>query len=77
MKKKPKQKADQLAHSFYMTVFAYISEEYKPRLAKLFADSEISPQIYDLCGQYYWGGNSVPFTAGQIVDLLKSKYKSV
>lgn len=75
MKKKHTKKADQLAYSFYMAVFSYLSEEYKPKCAKLFADSDISPQIYDLCSQYYWGGNSVPFTAGQIADLLKSKYK--
>jgi hypothetical protein len=77
MKKKQNKKIDQLAHSFYMSVFAYINKEYKPKYAKLFADSEISPQIYTLCSQYYWGGNTVPFTSGQIVDLLKSKYKSV
>lgn len=64
-----------LAHQFYMSVYSYIGSEYKKKYKNLFADSGISPQIYDLCAQYYWGGNSVPFTAGQIVDLLKSKYK--
>ena len=49
--------------------------EYKPKYSKLFADSDISEKLTDLVTQYYWGGNSVPFTAGQIVDLLKSKYK--
>lgn len=75
MNKKNKKKIDQLTHSFYMSVFAYISEEYKPKYARLFADSDISPQIYTLCAEYYWGGNTVQFTSGQIVDLLKSKYK--
>jgi hypothetical protein len=63
------------AHTFYLAVYAYIGMEYKPRYAKLFADSDISEKLVDLTTQYYWGGNSVPFTAGQIVDLLKSKYR--
>lgn len=48
--------------------------EYKPRYAKLVANSNISEKIADLITQYYWGGNNVQFTAGQVVDLLKSKY---
>lgn len=62
-------------HQFYMNVYSYISMEYKPKYAKLFANSDISAKLTDLVTQYYWGGNSVSFTAGQIVDLLKSKYK--
>lgn len=58
-----------------MNVYSYIGMEYKPKYAKLFANSDISEKLADLITQYYWGGNSVPFTAGQVVDLLKSKYK--
>lgn len=70
-----KNKARKYAHQFYMSVYSYISMEYKPSYSKLFADSDISEKLTDLVTQYYWGGNSVPFTAGQVVDLLKSKYK--
>ena len=64
-----------MQHCFYMDVYSYIIAEYKPRIAKLFTDSPIAGKIVDLINGYYWGGNTVPFTAGQIADLLKSKYK--
>lgn len=64
-----------MQHCFYMDVYSYVISEYKPRIAKLFTESPISGRIVDLVNDYYWGGNSVPFTAGQIADLLKSKYK--
>ena len=70
-----KKRGYRYVHQFYMTVYAYIEMEYKPKYSKLFADSDISEKLTDLVTQYYWGGNSVPFTSGQIVDLLKSKYK--
>ena len=31
--------------------------------------------LVDLINEYYWGGNTVPFVAGQVADLLKSKYE--
>lgn len=71
---KKKSKAQKMVHSFYMSVYSYINMEYKPKYAKLFANSTISGKIVDLVTQYYWGGNTVPYTAFQIVDLLKSKY---
>lgn len=64
------------AHCFYMDVYSYINMEYKPKYAKLFADSEMSEKIADLVVEYYWGKNTIQFTAGQVVDLLRSKYKS-
>ena len=68
-------KARALAHCFYMDVYSYILSEYTPRIARLYTDSPIAGDLVDLIDQYYWGGNTVPFTAGQVVDLLKSKYK--
>jgi len=64
------------AFSFYMDVYAYISMEYRPKYATLYSDSDIAEKIADLVVEYYWGGNTIQFTAGQIVDLLKSKYKT-
>jgi hypothetical protein len=72
---KKKERGYRYAHQFYMQVYSYISMEYKPQYRKLFANSDLSEKLTDLVTQYYWGGNSVPFTSGQIVDLLKSKYK--
>jgi|694.fasta_scaffold15669_32 hypothetical protein len=74
-KKSINSQASQMAHSFYMRVYSYINMEYKPKYAKIFADSEDSTRIVDLVNTYFWGGNTIQFTAGQIVDLIKSKYK--
>lgn len=63
------------AHQFYLGVYSYIGMEYKPKYSRIFADSSMSEQLVDLVTQYYWGGNSIPFTAGQVVDLIKSKYR--
>ena len=48
----------------------YILSEYSPRIAKLYTDSPIG-DLVDLLDQYYWGGNTVPFVAGQVVTYLK------
>jgi hypothetical protein len=71
-----KQRGHKYVHKFYMSVYSYINMEYKPKYARLFANSDISEKLADLVTQYYWGGNTVPFVAGQILDLLKSKYKT-
>lgn len=79
MKKKTSQelreaKIRAMQHMFYEDVCIYIMEEYNPRTARLFFDSPIAGDIVDLVNQYFWGGNTVQFTAGQVADLLKSKY---
>lgn len=74
MSKKNK-KANSIEFGFYMSVYSYIGQEYKPKYRRIFADSDISEGIANLVSQYYWGGNTVPFVAGQVVDLIKSKYK--
>ncbi len=63
------------AHSFYMSVYSYIDMEYNPRYSKILADSDISEMLVDFITRYYWGGNTVQFTAGQTIDLIKIKYK--
>jgi hypothetical protein len=62
------------AHSFYMSVYSYITMEYKPSYSKILADSDISEMLVDFITRYYWGGNTVQFTAGQTIDLIKIKY---
>jgi hypothetical protein len=75
MKDKDKEKHIQLMqHIFYMDVYSYIKYEYRPKIHKLFTDSPISGNLVDLINDYFWGGNTVPYVAGQIADLLKSKY---
>jgi len=64
----------EMEENFYISVHTYIYMEYSPRVVRLFEESPISEKIKNLVAEYYWGGNSVAFTAGQIVDLLKSKY---
>ena len=61
---------------FYVSVYAYLMSEYSPKIVSLFNNSPISKKIVHLVSQYYWGGNSVPNTAGDIADLIRSKYKT-
>jgi hypothetical protein len=75
-KKNTEEKIRIMQHMFYEDVCLYVLEEYSPRISKLFFDSPIAGDIVDLVNQYFWGGNTVQFTAGQIADLLKSKYGS-
>jgi hypothetical protein len=75
MNNKKRDKAKIAEYNFYTSVYAYIRSEYKPKYGRIYADSTISDKIANLVSQYYWGGNSVPFVAGQVVDLIKSKYK--
>ena len=80
MKKKSRQelreaKIRAMQHMFYEDVCIYMMEEYSPRTCRLFFDSPIAGDIVDLVNEYFWGGNTVQFTAGHIADLLKSKYK--
>lgn len=70
-----KQRGYRYVHAFYLSVYSYISMEYKPKYARIVANSDISSRIENLISEYYWGGNAVPFVAGQVVDLIKSKFK--
>ena len=79
MKKKSQQelraaKIRSMQHCFYMDVYSYILAEYKPKIGRLFTNSPIAGNLVDLINQYYWGGNNIPFVAGQVADLLRSKY---
>lgn len=70
------ERANELVCDFYNSVWQYMKDEYKPKWAKLYNSEELLDGMIHLTGEYYFGGNTVPFTAGQIVDLLKSKYKN-
>ena len=80
MKKKKTQKELREAkiramqHMFYMDVYSYIQMEYSLKIERLFTNSPIAGDLVDLVNEYFWGGNTVQFTAGQIADLLRSKY---
>lgn len=67
-------KARRAVASFFGSVSNYIKAEYKPRYYKLYNRADIVNDMIRLTNEYYWGGNTVPNTAGDIVDLLKSKY---
>lgn len=70
------EKAQQLICDFYNSVWEYMQQEYAPRWSRLYKNKDILDDMIRLTGEYYLGGNTVPFTAGQIIDLLKSKYKN-
>ena len=66
--------AKKMLSIFYNDVWNYIETEYHPKWAKIYNDESILDDMLQLTSEYFFGGNTVPFTAGQIVDLLKSKY---
>lgn len=74
MNQRKNSKAKKLEKSFFDSVLNYIKLEYKVEYTQLILYSSIKSQIYNLISEYYWGGNTVQFVAGQIVDLLESKY---
>lgn len=69
-------KARAIEHNFYLCVYDYILQEYKPKIGVLFTNSPIAGTLVDLVNKYYWGGNNIPNTAADIADLLRSKYLS-
>jgi len=68
------EKANRLVCDFYNQVWVYMQAEYRPKWARLYNSEKILDDMILLTSEYYFGGNTVPMTAGQIVDLLKSKY---
>ena len=52
-----------------------MNQDAQRLVCDFYNSEEILDDMIRLTGEYYFGGNNVPFTAGQIVDLLKSKYK--
>lgn len=67
-------KAQKMVCGFYNRVLDYMKMEYKPKWARLYSSDEIIKDMIHLTGKYYFGGNTVPFTAAQIIDFLRSKY---
>ena len=49
--------------------------EYRSAYNHIYSNIKITRDARKLCAEYYLGGNTVPFTAGQIVDYARSKYK--
>ena len=53
---------------------AYILMEYRDVYNDIFNSVKITREVRQLTTEYYLGGNTVPFTAGQVVDYVRSKY---
>ena len=70
-----KKKTGQFAGRFSAKVRKYILIEYHLVYRKIYSDMQITKDVRILMSKYYWGGNNIPFTAGQIVDYVRSKYK--
>lgn len=69
------EKAQKLVCDYYNSVWEYMSIEYSQKWADLYNSEDLLDDMILLTSEYYFGGNTVPFTAGQIVDLLKSKHR--
>tara|TARA_Y100000389_G_scaffold19883_1_gene17253 strand:- start:12456 stop:12680 length:225 start_codon:yes stop_codon:yes gene_type:complete len=70
-----KKRSEQFVGRFSAKVRKYILIEYNLVYNKIYSDMQITKEVRTLMSEYYWGGNNIPFTAGQIVDYVRSKYK--
>ena len=73
-KRKNKNKATVAVGRFSGSIRAYIFMEYKGVYYDIYNNIKINREVRKLATEYYFGGNTVPFTAGQIVDYVRSKY---
>jgi hypothetical protein len=71
---KKKSKAAVAVGKFSGSIRAYIFMEYKNAYYDIYNNVKITREVRKLTTEYYFGGNTVPFTAGQIVDYARSKY---
>jgi hypothetical protein len=60
---------------FSAAVRKYILLEYRSAYQQIYSSIKITRDVRKLSTDYYFGGNTVQFTAGQIVDYVRSKYK--
>lgn len=70
-----KKRTDQFVGRFSAKVRKYILIEYNEAYHHIYSSLTIQKEVRTLMSEYYWGGNNIPFTAGQIVDYVRSKYK--
>ena len=68
-------KLQKAVNNFTINVKKYILMEYRSAYTHIYSNIKIAQDAKKLCVEYYLGGNTVPFTAGQIVDYARSKYK--
>lgn len=57
--------------NFYSAVAEYMLFEYKPKYYEYFVDDDNTDNMIELSSKYYFGGNNIPDTAGEIVNILK------
>lgn len=76
MKKKRKinSKAAAAVGRFSGSVRSYIFMEYIGVYYDIYNSIKINREVRKLVTEYYFGGNTVPFTAGQVADYVRSKY---
>jgi hypothetical protein len=67
-------KANKLVATFFKSVSLYMKREYKSRYYRFYNDPVFIDEMMRLTSSYYWGGSSVPNTAGDVIDYIKSKY---
>ena len=68
-------KLQKAVNNFTINVKKYILMEYRSAYTHIYSNIKITQDANNLCVEYYLEGNTVPFTAGQIVDYARSKYK--
>lgn len=67
-------KANRQVANFFQSISSYMKNEYKPKYYRFYNDPVVIDDMIKLTSSYYFGGNTVPYTAGDIVDYMRSKY---
>ena len=59
---------------FSASIRTYILLEYRGVYNDIYSNIKVNREVRKLVTEYYLGGNTVPFSAGQVVDYARSKY---
>lgn len=67
-------KANKQVANFFQSISVYMKKEYKPKYYRFYNDPVVIDEMIRLTSSYYWGGNTVPSSAGDLIDYMRSKY---
>lgn len=62
-------KAKQALNDFYYSVLWYLKKEYKPKYYQFYRQNKTI--MINFISQFYWGGESIPNVASEIVQYFK------
>jgi hypothetical protein len=67
------QKAEESVNYFFNLVGMYMKAEYEEKYSDRYGHIPTIHKMRNIVARYYWGGNSVPDTAGIMVEYFKQQ----